>query len=96
MIRPPTEKTTLTEYDRQLVHGIPFLLGKELEFSTSAVATVQKIPHGLGRAYRGMWVIWTSGARPELRPPASQTDADLNLAIQDASGTASSVKAWVW
>lgn len=54
----PRRETTLLEFFRELVAAVPFLAGKEVA-CTFAVAdgTAKFFEHGLGRPWRGAWVI---------------------------------------
>lgn len=97
MIKSPTEKTTLTEYDRQLIQGVPFLLGKELVLETAATALQQKLPHGLGRAYRGAWQLCsTAQSLLLIADPTTQSDADVNVTFTDAGAAAGTTRVWIW
>lgn len=97
MIKSPTGKTTLTEYDRQLIQGVPFLLGKELVLETAATALPQKLPHGLGRAYRGAFQVRSTGLSVLIiADPASESDADVNVTFVDAGAAAGSTVVWIW
>lgn len=97
MIRSPTEKTTLVEYDRQLIQGVPFLLGKELVLVTAATAATQKLPHGLGRAYRGAWQLCSTAVSfLVVADPTLQDDADVNLTFVDAGAAAGTTRVWIW
>lgn len=97
VIRSPTEKTTLTEYDRQLIQGVPLLLGKELVLETAATAAQQKLPHGLGRAYRGaIQLCSTAACVLIIADPTTQSDADTNVTFTDAGAAAGTTKVWIW
>lgn len=97
MIKSPTEKTTLTEYDRQLIQGVPLLLGKELVLETAATAAQQKLPHGLGRSYRGAIQLCSTVASVLLIvDPTTQSDADVNLTFTDAGAAAGTTKVWIY
>lgn len=98
MIKSPTPKTTLPEYDRQLLQGVPFLNGKELLLETATTFAEQKLPHGLGRTYRGGWQVATGNTYSVLfvLDPADQDDADVNVTFIDAVGTAGTTKIWVY
>lgn len=97
MIKSPTEKTTLTEYDRQLVQGVPFLTGKELVLETAATAAQQKLPHGLGRAYRGAFQLCSTAiSLLVIVDPTTQDDADVNVTFYDAGAAASTTRVWIW
>lgn len=97
MIKSPTEKTTLTEYDRQLIQGVPFLLGKELVLETAATGAQQKLPHGLGRAYRGAWQLCsTAQSSLIIVDPTTQSDADVSLTFYDTGAAAGTTRVWIW
>lgn len=97
MIKSPTEKTTLTEYDRQLIQGVPLLLGKELDLETAATAAQQKLPHGLGRAYRGaIQLCSTAASSLRILDPTTQSDADINITFTDAGAAAGTTKVWIY
>lgn len=97
MIKSPTEKTTLVEYDRQLIQGVPMLLGKELALTTAATGAQQKLPHGLGRAYRGaLQLRSTAVSFLIVADPATQDDADVNVTFVDAGGAAGTTVVWIW
>lgn len=97
MIRPPNAKSTLTEYDRQLTQGVPFLLGKELVLETAATGAQQKLPHGLGRAYRGAFQLCSTAiSLLIIADPSTQDDADVNVTFVDAGAAASTTKLWIW
>jgi hypothetical protein len=97
VIKSPTPKTTLPEYDRQLVQGVPMLLGKELTITTANTLLVQKFAHGLGRAYRGGFVLNASAQTfLTVLTPETQTDPELNLSCVDANGTVTTLLLWVW
>lgn len=97
VIKSPTPKTTLTEYDRQLVQGVPFLQGKELSLTTTATAATQRLPHGLGRPYRGGWQVSTSGtSRLIVLDPTLQPDPETNVAVQDSAAAAGTTTIWIF
>jgi hypothetical protein len=96
MIKPPTAKTLLPEYDRQLTQACPWLNGKEVGLTTTATALEQKLPHGLGRAYRGGWQVSTTNSLLIVLDPALQDDADVNVTVIDALAGAGSTKLWVY
>lgn len=97
MIKSPTEKTTLTEYDRQLIQGVPFLNGKEVTVNAAASFAQQKLPHGLGRPYRGAFTLWNSTlSRLVIHDPSAQTDADVNITVTDVSGIGGNTRLWVF
>lgn len=97
MIKPATEKTTLPEYDRQLIQGVPMLLGKELVLETAATGAQQKLPHGLGRAYRGaIQLCSTTTSVLIFADPTTESDSDENVTFIDAGGSAGSTKVWIF
>lgn len=96
MIKAPSEKTTLTEYDRQLVQGVPMLTGKELVLTTTATAAAQKLPHGLGRAYRGGWQLATTNSLLIVIDPSTVDDADVNVTVIDALAGAGTSRIWIY
>jgi hypothetical protein len=97
VIKSPTEKTTLTEYDRQLIQGVPFLLGKELTITTANTLVTQKFPHGLGRSYRGAFVIRASALSfLTVLAPETETDPEVNISVVDANGAVTTLMLWVW
>lgn len=97
MIRPPREGSSLAEFFRQISESTAFMLGRELEISTAATAAVQQFPHGLGRAYRGAWQIWTTGTGVLVaQRPTTLTDATTLISLRDATATAATVRLWVW
>jgi hypothetical protein len=97
MIRPPTEKTLLTEYDRQLMSSVPFLTGKEVTLTVAASFATQKLPHGLGRPYRGAWQLWASTlSRVNVHDPAAQDDSATNVTVTDVTGIGGDVRVWIF
>lgn len=97
MIKSPTPQTTLTEYDRQLIQGVPMLLGKELVLETAATAAQQKLPHGLGRAYRGAFQLCSTAVSfLVVVDPTTQSDADENITFYDAGAAAGTTRVWIY
>lgn len=97
MIQSPRESTTLPEFFRQISESTPWMLGREIEITTAATSAVQQFPHGLGRAYRGAWQIWTTGTGVLVaQRPTFLTDATTLLSLRDATATAATVRLWVW
>lgn len=97
MIKPPNYNTKLVEFFRQLSESMPFLQGKELIVESAATFTTQKFAHGLGRPYRGGWVLRSSDISvPVVLAPDTQTDAAVNLSFVDVAGAASTLAFWVY
>lgn len=97
MNRPPNEKTTLTEYDRALMQSVPLLNGKEVTLTVSASFAQQKLPHGLGRPYRGAWQLCADTlCRLSVHDPADQDDAELNVTVTDVAGVGGQAKMWIF
>lgn len=97
MIKPPTPKTTLPEYDRQLTQGCPFLNGKELTLETPATFAQQKLPHGLGRPYRGAFQLCTNTlSQLVVLDPSLQDDSATNLTLVDVVGVGGTTRLWVF
>lgn len=97
MIRPPNEKTTLTEYDRQLMQSVPLLTGKELTLETPATFAQQKLPHGLGRPYRGAFQLCTNTlSQLVIIDPSLQDDSATNLTFVDVVGVGGTTLLWVF
>jgi hypothetical protein len=97
MIKPPTDKTSLVEYDRQLIQSVPFLTGKELSVDTAATAATQKFKHGLGRPYRGAWQLCSTAISLLIvADPTTQDDSDVNVTFVDAGAAAGTTRLWVY
>jgi hypothetical protein len=97
VIKQPRPNATVSEFFRELSQSCVFLLGQEIEVTTDAVLTVQKFEHGLGRAYRGAWMIWSSGASILVaQRPADHADSDVCLAVIDPAQQATTCRIWVW
>lgn len=96
MIKPPSDKTTLPEYDRQLTQALPELFGNVIEIQMAASLAPQKFPHGLGRPYRGAYFWFTGFGELRVMDPDQQTDAETNITIEDsvAAGGRAVLRVW--
>ena len=98
MIRQPRDGTTVLELYRILTLGVRFLLGNEVAVEAAATTSVQSVRHGLGRAYRGGWVITGPDAAVTLRvlDPAGQADPATYLYFVLSGATACASRVWAY
>jgi hypothetical protein len=97
-MKPPTPSTTLEDYHRQIIQSCPFIDGKELTITAAATTSTQQVHHGLGRAYRGAWLISGPAASliPRFLDPATQDDPSKYLYFALASATAGAFRVWIY
>lgn len=91
------KSTTLEDFYRQLGGAFPMLFGREVVLETAATGATQKLPHGLGRPYRGAFQLRSDAVSfLVIADPALQDDADVNLTFVDAGAAAGNTTVWVF
>jgi hypothetical protein len=90
--------TTLEEFYRQLQAGTPILDGRLVDIDASATTAAQTVRHGLGRAYRGGWVVVGPSSAVQLRvlDPSEQSDPATYLSFALSAATAVTARIWVY
>jgi hypothetical protein len=90
--------TTVDELYRQLQQGVPIVDGQTVAIDAAASTAVQSARHGLGRVYRGGWVVLGPSANVVLRvlDPAGQADPATYLYFQLSGAAACTAKVWTF
>lgn len=97
-LSPLRPGTTLEEFYRQLQAAVPVIDGKFVDIDASATTAAQTVRHGLGRAYRGGWVVVGPSAAVQLRvlDPREQDDPATYLSFALSAATAVTARIWAY
>lgn len=98
MIREPNNVSPeLQEFFRVLLQGAPIINGIEVSVSAAASTSVQAVRHGLGRVYRGGFVVISDQALAVcVLAPALQTSPELYVYFRLSAATATNLVFWVY
>lgn len=97
-LRQIRDNTPIDEFYRQLQAAAPILDGKIVDIDASATTSPQQVRHGLGRPYRGGWVVVGPSAAVQLRvlPPAEQSAPETYLYFALSAATAVTARCWLF
>lgn len=98
MIRQPPEDVDAFELFRILQSGCPLLDGQVVSISATATTATQSVRHGLGRPYRGAFVVSGPSSALVVRvlEPAAQAEPETYLYFSLSAATAVTAKLWVY
>jgi hypothetical protein len=96
MIRQLPPNTTVDELFRLLMAGSGIIDGQLVSIAADATTSVQSVRHGLGRVYRGAFVVF--GDQPQVLltavDPATQAAPATFLYYQLSASIATNARAW--
>lgn len=85
----------VVEFQRLLQQGAKILDGAEVSVEAAATTAVQQVRHGLGRVYRGAFVVFSDQALVLIAlDPAKQEDPGTYLYYQLSAATATRARLW--
>ena len=103
MLKQPRDDTELLEFYRQLLAACPFLGGKLLTCTfVTADGTAKSIAHGLGvgRGWRGAWVVRNTAASSAIQAYTGSPDptlsVDSTITVYLTSAADATVEVWVY
>ncbi len=90
--------TSVAEFFRLLIAGAPRRDGKLVDIDASATTATQTARHGLGRAYRGGWVVLGPSAAVQLRvlEPSEQAEPQTYVSFALSAATAVTARIWLY
>lgn len=100
MLPQITHSTTLLEFFRQLTTSCPWLDGKFVDCTfTIAGPATDYFPHGLGRPWRGAWIVGNSAPSTAFAQVGLPTAAGARMDAVEASILVPgdvTIRAWVY
>lgn len=86
------------ELQRMLQQGSPIVDGQLVSILPAATTSVQSARHGLGRAYKGAWLVSFDSALSVLRvmPPESQLEPETYVYFALSTANSAAGKLWVF